>query len=215
MCEHFCHSIMDKRAFARLVNLVIVSHWTSGSWQGSRQMFLKVCVQSLSCVQLFITPWTIGYQAPLSVEFSRQEYWSGLPFPIPGLKDLLIHLYVPWFWHTESYTCLMQTVWWVWRYRRHCKTITIICITGISITSKVSWRALLLFVWPKLHGMRDLSSPTRDWTCAPCIGSMETSPLDHQGLPFILCDDVNKQDLLGLSWGRPPSLAPNVWCIFS
>ena len=38
----------------------------------------------LSCVQLFATPWTIAHQVPLSVEFSRQEYWSGLPFPTPG-----------------------------------------------------------------------------------------------------------------------------------
>ena len=33
-----------------------------------------------SCVQLFVTLWTIAYQAPLSMEFSRQEYWNGLPF---------------------------------------------------------------------------------------------------------------------------------------
>ena len=31
-----------------------------------------------------MTPWTVGHQAPLSLEFSRQEYWSGLPFPSPG-----------------------------------------------------------------------------------------------------------------------------------
>ena len=36
---------------------------------------------SLSYVQLFMTPWTVAYQAPLSMGFSRQEYWSGLPFP--------------------------------------------------------------------------------------------------------------------------------------
>ena len=41
-------------------------------------------MKSLSHVQLFVTPWTIAYQAPLSMEFSRQEYWSGLPFPSPG-----------------------------------------------------------------------------------------------------------------------------------
>ena len=41
-------------------------------------------VQSLSHVQLFATPWTAAYQAPLSTGFSRQEYWSGLPFPSPG-----------------------------------------------------------------------------------------------------------------------------------
>ena len=41
-------------------------------------------VKSLSHVQLFVTPWTVAYQAPPSMRFSRQEYWSGLPFPSPG-----------------------------------------------------------------------------------------------------------------------------------
>ena len=39
-----------------------------------------------SRVQLFVTPWMVAHQAPLSVEFSRQEYWSGLPFLPP--RDL-------------------------------------------------------------------------------------------------------------------------------
>ena len=43
-------------------------------------------MKSLSHVRLFATPWTVAYQAPPSMEFSRQEYWSGLPFPSP--KDL-------------------------------------------------------------------------------------------------------------------------------
>ena len=41
-------------------------------------------MKSLSRVQLFATPWTVACQAHLSMEFSRQEYWSGLPFPSPG-----------------------------------------------------------------------------------------------------------------------------------
>ena len=41
-------------------------------------------VKSLSHVQLFATPWIVAYQAPPSLGFSRQEYWSGLPFPSPG-----------------------------------------------------------------------------------------------------------------------------------
>ena len=41
-------------------------------------------VKSLSRVRLFATPWTEAYQAPPSMGFSRQEYWSGLPFPSPG-----------------------------------------------------------------------------------------------------------------------------------
>ena len=44
----------------------------------------KVKVKSLSRVQLFATPWTVAYQDPQSMDFSRQEYWSGLPFPPPG-----------------------------------------------------------------------------------------------------------------------------------
>ena len=45
-----------------------------------------MCVKSLSRVRLFATPWTVAYQASLSMGFSRQEYWSGLPFPSP--RDL-------------------------------------------------------------------------------------------------------------------------------
>ena len=41
-------------------------------------------VKSLSRVQLFVTPWTVARQAPLPMGFSRQEYWSELPFPSPG-----------------------------------------------------------------------------------------------------------------------------------
>ena len=50
----------------------------------------RECVLShFSCVQLFVTPWTVDLQAPLSMGFSRQEYWSGLPRPPPGdLPDL-------------------------------------------------------------------------------------------------------------------------------
>ena len=43
-----------------------------------------VKVKSLSHVQLFAIPWTVVYQASLSMGFSRQEYWNGLPFPSPG-----------------------------------------------------------------------------------------------------------------------------------
>ena len=40
--------------------------------------------KSLSHVQFFVTPWTVAYEVPPSMEFSRQEYWTGLPFPSPG-----------------------------------------------------------------------------------------------------------------------------------
>ena len=53
------------------------------AYQGSK-ITVKVKVKSLSCVRLFATPWTVVYQAPPSMGFSRQEYWNGLPFPSPG-----------------------------------------------------------------------------------------------------------------------------------
>ena len=43
-------------------------------------------MKSLSHVRLFVTPWTVAYQAPPSMGFPRQECWSGLPFPSPGLR---------------------------------------------------------------------------------------------------------------------------------
>ena len=54
-----------------------------------------VCAQSLSHIQIFVTPQAVACQAPLSMGFSRQEYWSGLPFPPP-----LSHLGSP---QRESY----------------------------------------------------------------------------------------------------------------
>ena len=54
--------------------------------QATADLYLLSEVKSLSHVQLFATPWTVAYQAPPSMGFSRQEYWSGLPFPSP--RDL-------------------------------------------------------------------------------------------------------------------------------
>ena len=48
-----------------------------------------IVVQLLTCVQLFATPWTVACQAPLSMRFPRQEYWSGLPFPSLVLNFLI------------------------------------------------------------------------------------------------------------------------------
>ena len=45
---------------------------------------MLLLVSSFSRVRLCATPWAVAHQAPLSMEFCRQEYWSGLPFPTPG-----------------------------------------------------------------------------------------------------------------------------------
>ena len=56
-------------------------HGAATSWTRPSDFYFHVKVKSLSPVQLFATPWTVAYQAPLSMGFSRQECWSGLPFP--------------------------------------------------------------------------------------------------------------------------------------
>ena len=48
------------------------------------QLSFELMYYLLSCVQLFASPWTVAHQAPLSMEFSRQEYWNGLSCPPPG-----------------------------------------------------------------------------------------------------------------------------------
>ena len=60
---------------ARILEWAAISSSNAWKW--------KVKVKSLSHVRLFATPWTAAYQAPPSMGFSRQEYWSGLPLPSP------------------------------------------------------------------------------------------------------------------------------------
>ena len=63
---------------ARTLEWVAISFSNGWEW--------KVKVKSLSRVWLLATPWTAAYQAPLSMGFSRQEYWSGLPLPSPNVR---------------------------------------------------------------------------------------------------------------------------------
>ena len=80
-------------------------YWKCACWTNSTYVFKNVCVQLLSHIWPFATPWTIACQAPLSMEFSREEYWSGLPFPSPGaLPDPGIeqHLLCLLHWQADS-----------------------------------------------------------------------------------------------------------------
>ena len=70
-------TLYDPEALPRNISESASSH----PW-GGYQVFM--CAQLLSHIQLFATLWTVAHQAPLSLEFSRQEYWNGLPCPPPG-----------------------------------------------------------------------------------------------------------------------------------
>ena len=105
---------------AKTLEWVAISFSNAWKW--------KVKVKSLSCVRLFTTPWTEAYQAPPSMGFSRQEYWSGVPLPSP--KYIICELWpsttakipeitmiiigkakqIPWFFHIQApltnYICI-------------------------------------------------------------------------------------------------------------
>ena len=71
---------------AKTLEWVVISFSNAWKW--------KVKVESLSLAQLLVTPWTAAYQAPSSMGFSRQEYWSGVPLPSPikalGFKNQMM-----------------------------------------------------------------------------------------------------------------------------
>ena len=74
----------------RILEWVAISFSNAWKW--------KVKVKSLSCVWILATPWTAAYQAPLSMGFSRQEYWSGVPLPLLcsiKYSSLLLFLPIP------------------------------------------------------------------------------------------------------------------------
>ena len=142
-----------------------------------------VCV-SQSC--LFVTPWTVACQAPLSMEFSRQEYWSGLTFPSPGclpnpgiepaspaLAGGLFHNEPPGKPHNHMCTCsVMSDSLWV----HGCS------LPGSSVHGIFQARIL---EWLAIFSSRGSSRP-RDQThisCISCIGRWILYPLHHLGSP--------------------------------
>ena len=84
---------------ARILKWVAISFFNAWKW--------KVKVNSFSRVQLLVTPWTAAYQAPPSMGFSRQEYWSGVPSP-----SLMLYIFVfskEWEIHELEHNLDMET----------------------------------------------------------------------------------------------------------
>ena len=112
-----------------------------------------VCAKLLQSCPTLCDPWTVAPQAPLLMGFSRQEFWSGLPFPSSGdLPDPGIEP-----------TALMSPV-----------------LAGGFFTTSATWEALYpclclyLDLLTTLHGMWSLRSPTRDHTLPSCRGSVDS-----------------------------------------
>ena len=80
---------------ARTLERVAISFSSAWKW--------KVKVKLLSRVRLFATPWTAAHQAPPSLRFSRQKYWSGVPSPSPSLGPVIWNIY-----SVPTYNCWWQ-----------------------------------------------------------------------------------------------------------
>ena len=76
-------AIVD-REWTALINSLWVMSPTKTSWVENREKACACMLSRFSLVQLFAIPRTVAFQAPLSLEFSRQEYWFKMPFPSPG-----------------------------------------------------------------------------------------------------------------------------------
>ena len=88
---------------ARILEWVAISFSKAWKW--------RVKGKSLSRVQLLATPWTTPYQAPASMGFSRQEYWSGVPLPSPNACHYILVKTIE---CTEKEWSLMWTWTWTW-----------------------------------------------------------------------------------------------------
>ena len=115
--------------------------WDSpGKKTGVGCHFLLQCMKakgkSLSHVQLFATPWTAAYQAPLSMGFSRQEYWSGVPLPSPIMFQAHLQISKLWSWDLTSSLLLHYIMLPVYK-ASHLEVYTFL---PVPFKSKISYR---------------------------------------------------------------------------
>ena len=158
---------------------------------------LKWKSKSLGRVQLFATPWSVALQAPLSMGFASQEYWSGVPFATPGAPP-------------NQVSCIGRQILYHWATREglidHCE---------LESTSEVKWKLLSpvqLFVTPWTLESRPL-----EWVAFPFSrGSSQPRDLtqvSHIAGRFFTNWAIRKV-LLGGKWGEildSSSLTPYTW----
>ena len=114
---------------ARTLEWVAISFSNAWKW--------KVKVKSLSRVRLLATPWTAAYQAPLSMGFSRQEYWSGVP--LPSLETILGFIYSLCF---ILFIYLIIPLSWIfhWHFLFQCVFVCVyVCVISRSVLSDYLW----------------------------------------------------------------------------
>ena len=148
---------------ARTLEWVAISFSNAWKW--------TVKLKLLNHVRLLVTPWTAAHQAPPSMGFSRQEYWSGMPLPSPpALAGGLFNNEPPGKPHNQMCACsVMSDSLWV----HGCS------LPGSSVHGIFQARIL---EWLAVFSSRESSQP-RDWTHISCIGRWILYLLHHLGSP--------------------------------
>ena len=167
-------------------------------WGGVGIIFISLCAQLLSRVQLFGTPWPAAHQAPVPMEFSRKKYWSGLPYLLQGIfltQESSPHLQSP------HLLCLLHAG----GFLTIEPPLLLLCSVMSDPLQSHRLQPAQLF-WPWIFQARILewvaisffrgSSPPRDRTCISsiaCVGKQILSPLRHLGSPIRLLFEVLRQ----------------------
>ena len=129
----------------------------------------------VSCGQLFETPWTITHQAPLSMEFSRQESWSGLSFPSPGDSS--------WPRDQTQISCVAGRFFTVWATREALNLLRNCSIVFLTISSVQLLSHVWLFATPWIAARQASLSITNSWSSLKLTSIESVMPSSH----LILC----------------------------
>ena len=134
-------------------------------------MCIHVCVLVTQLCLTLVAPWTVAHQAPLCMEVSRQEYWSGLPFPSPGIFPTQVscisgRLFTTWgTWDTPIYIC---THIYLYVYTSHificiymCRTSVYLCLCVpvcmcVYIHMHGCTQACYIFIWVSLGHLQHI-----------------------------------------------------------
>ena len=149
---------------ARTLEWVAISFFNVWNW--------KVKVKSLSRVRLFVTPWTAAHQAPPSMGFSRQEYWSGVPLPSPPGPIVLSKSSKKTETHSSYIMHFYQSIWVI--SKKTNVTIRLWPIKGFFSSVQFNYSVMSDSLWP--HGLQHPRLPCP----SPTLKAYTNSDLSSQ-----------------------------------
>ena len=161
-CHDLCFRMLSFKPASSLSSFTFIKRLFSSSLSAVRVVssaYLLLLLSRLSSIRLCVTPWTEANQAPPSLGFSKQEHWSGLPFPSPGMKvkvksiSRVWLLATPW---TAAYQALLSMGFSRQEYWSGVPLPSPLHIWGYWYFSQQSWFQLVLhpaqcFSWCTLH----------------------------------------------------------------